>query len=154
MARELRVRGDDMQLAREQMAAMRSALGGDDHRLTWAACSTRRPAIGLDWDAPIQSVDISALQQYGDEDRRDGPDLCLVLGAVGDRPARRAPVDRRARRAVAADASGGAAMVRKIDADLRLSRATGTIQVLATHRLSDFERSARPAARPWPSPRT
>lgn len=35
--------------------------------------------------------------------------------------------------------SGGASMVKKIDADLRLSRATGTIQVLATHRLSDFE---------------
>jgi len=35
--------------------------------------------------------------------------------------------------------SGGAAMVSKIDADLRLSRAQGTIQVLATHRLSDFE---------------
>ncbi|GAA3122464.1 hypothetical protein GCM10020254_81900 [Streptomyces goshikiensis] len=35
--------------------------------------------------------------------------------------------------------SGGATMVKKIDSDLRLSRATGTIQVLATHRLSDFE---------------
>jgi hypothetical protein len=31
------------------------------------------------------------------------------------------------------------AMVRKIDSDLRLSRAQGTIQVLATHRLADFE---------------
>lgn len=31
------------------------------------------------------------------------------------------------------------AMVRKLDADLRLSRAQGTIQVLATHRLADFE---------------
>ena len=30
-------------------------------------------------------------------------------------------------------------MVRKIDADLRLSRATGTIQLLATHPLADFE---------------
>jgi hypothetical protein len=30
-------------------------------------------------------------------------------------------------------------MVRKLDGDLRLSRATGTIQVLATHRLADFE---------------
>jgi len=30
-------------------------------------------------------------------------------------------------------------MVKKIDADLRLSRATGTIQILSTHRLSDFE---------------
>ena len=31
------------------------------------------------------------------------------------------------------------ALVRKIDSDLRLSRAQGTIQVLATHRLADFE---------------
>ncbi len=31
------------------------------------------------------------------------------------------------------------AMVRKVDSDLRLSRAQGTIQVLATHRLADFE---------------
>ena len=35
--------------------------------------------------------------------------------------------------------SGGASQIKKIDADLRLSRASGTIQVLATHRLSDFE---------------
>jgi type IV secretory pathway VirB4 component len=31
------------------------------------------------------------------------------------------------------------ALVRNLDADLRLSRATGTIQILATHRLADFE---------------
>ena len=31
------------------------------------------------------------------------------------------------------------AMIRKVDSDLRLSRAQGTIQVLATHRLADFE---------------
>ncbi|MFD5861701.1 hypothetical protein [Streptomyces chartreusis] len=35
--------------------------------------------------------------------------------------------------------SHGASQVKKIDADLRLSRATGTIQILATHRRSDFE---------------
>ena len=34
------------------------------------------------------------------------------------------------------------AMIRKIDSDLRLSRAQGTIQVLATHRLADFETAA------------
>ena len=33
------------------------------------------------------------------------------------------------------------ALVRKIDSDLRLSRAQGTIQVLATHKLADFETS-------------
>jgi type IV secretory pathway VirB4 component len=31
------------------------------------------------------------------------------------------------------------ALLRKIDSDLRLSRAQGAIQVLATHRLADFE---------------
>jgi type IV secretory pathway VirB4 component len=31
------------------------------------------------------------------------------------------------------------AMIRKLDSDLRLSRAQGTIQVLSTHRLADFE---------------
>ena len=31
------------------------------------------------------------------------------------------------------------AMIRKVDSDLRLSRSQGTIQVLATHRLADFE---------------
>ena len=30
------------------------------------------------------------------------------------------------------------AMVRKVDSDLRLSRAQGTIQVLATHEIADF----------------
>ena len=34
------------------------------------------------------------------------------------------------------------AMTRKIDSDLRLSRAHGTIQALATHRLADFEAAA------------
>ena len=31
------------------------------------------------------------------------------------------------------------ALVRKVDSDLRLQRAEGTIQIIATHRLSDFE---------------
>jgi type IV secretory pathway VirB4 component len=31
------------------------------------------------------------------------------------------------------------ALLRKVDSDLRLSRAHGTIQVLATHRLADFQ---------------
>jgi hypothetical protein len=36
-----------------------------------------------------------------------------------------------------------AALVRKLDADLRLSRAQDTIQIMATHRLADAE------AAPW-----
>ncbi|MFG2296433.1 type VI secretion protein [Streptomyces sp. NPDC048603] len=138
MARELRVRGEDIQLAREQMASLRSALGG---MITGSlgGLFDEETSIGLDWDAPIQSVDISALEQYGDAT------VAMVLSCVSswaqsaiDRPGERPWV-------VVRDElwrqmrSGGAAMVRKIDADLRLSRATGTIQVLATHRLSDFE---------------
>ncbi|MFD8706837.1 type VI secretion protein [Kitasatospora sp. NPDC059648] len=137
MARELRVRGGDIQLAREQMASIRSALGSmvQGHL---GGLFDQKTSMGLDWDAPIQSVDISALEQYGDEV------VAMVLTCVSswaqaaiDRPGRpwivvRDELWRQMR-------SGGAAMVRKIDADLRLSRATGTIQLLATHRLSDFE---------------
>ncbi|MFI8944154.1 type VI secretion protein [Streptomyces syringium] len=137
MARELRVRGDDVQSAREQMASLRSALGGMIHGHL-GGLFDEQTSIGLDWDAAIQSVDISALQHYGDET------VAMVLTCVSswaqsaiDRPGRpwivvRDELWRQMR-------SGGAAMVRKIDADLRLSRATGTIQLLATHRLSDFE---------------
>ncbi|TVL90520.1 type VI secretion protein [Streptomyces sp. SAJ15] len=138
MARELRVRGDDVQLAREQMASLRSALGGmiTGHL---GGLFDQETSLSLDWDAPIQSVDISALEHYGDET------VAMVLTCVSswaqsaiDRPGERPWI-------VVRDElwrqmrSGGAAMVRKIDADLRLSRATGTIQLLATHRLSDFE---------------
>ncbi|MFB8314683.1 type VI secretion protein [Streptomyces sp. NPDC055961] len=138
MARELRVRDDEVQLAREQMASIRSALGGmvTGHL---GGLFDQQTSISLDWEAPIQSVDISALEGYGDET------VAMVLSCVSswaqsaiDRPGARPWI-------VVRDElwrqmrSGGAAMVKKIDADLRLSRATGTIQVLATHRLSDFE---------------
>lgn len=138
MARELRVRGEDIQLAREQMASLRSALGG---MITGSlgGLFDQETSIGLDWDAPIQSVDISALEQYGDAT------VAMVLTCVSSWA--QSAIDRPGERpwTVVRDElwrqmrSGGAAMVRKIDADLRLSRATGTIQLLATHRLSDFE---------------
>ncbi|MCX4529897.1 type VI secretion protein [Streptomyces sp. NBC_01551] len=138
MARELRVRGDDIQLAREQMASLRSALGG---MITGSlgGLFDQETSIGLDWNAPIQSVDISALEQYGDAT------VAMVLTCVSSWA--QSAIDRPGERpwTVVRDElwrqmrSGGAAMVRKIDADLRLSRATGTIQLLATHRLSDFE---------------
>lgn len=138
MARELRIRDGDIQRGREQMASIRSALGGmvTGHL---GGLFDEATSIDLDWDAPIQSVDISALQEYGDET------VAMVLSCVStwaqsaiDQPGQRPWI-------VVRDElwrqmrSGGATMVKKIDADLRLSRATGTIQVLATHRLSDFE---------------
>ncbi|MEV5950347.1 type VI secretion protein [Streptomyces sp. NPDC051993] len=138
MARELRVRDDDVQRAREEMASIRSALGGmvTGHL---GGLFDQETSISLDWNAPIQSVDISALEQYGDEV------VAMVLSCVSswaqsaiDQPGNRPWI-------VVRDElwrqmrSGGTSMIKKIDSDLRLSRATGTIQVLATHRLSDFE---------------
>jgi type IV secretory pathway VirB4 component len=138
MAEELRVRDGEIQLAREQMASLRSALG----RMITGHLSglfDEETSIALDWDAPIQSIDISALRAYGDET------VAMVLTCVSswaqsalDRPGGRPwlvvrdELWRQLR-------SGGAAMARKIDSDLRLSRAEGVIDVLATHRLSDLE---------------
>lgn len=138
MAEELRVRDREIQLAREQMASLRSALG----RMITGHLSglfDEQTSVALDWDAPIQSIDISALRAYGDET------VAMVLTCVSswaqsalDRPGGkpwlvvRDELWRQLR-------SGGAAMARKIDSDLRLSRAEGVIDVLATHRLSDLE---------------
>ncbi|WP_406475697.1 type VI secretion protein [Streptomyces sp. NBC_01615] len=138
MAQELRVRDREVQRAREQMESIRSALGAmvNGHL---GGLFDEQTSIGLDWDAPIQSVDISALEQYGDET------VAMVLTCVSSWA--QAAIDRPGNRPwiVVRDElwrqmrSGGASQVKKIDADLRLSRATGTIQLLATHRLSDFE---------------
>jgi hypothetical protein len=90
-----------------------------------------------DFDAYLQSVDISRLDGRSDEmvsmtlacvstwgqaaiDEPDGPVRLVVRDELW-RPMR-IP-----------------AMVKKLDADLRLSRSQGTIQLLSTHRLSDFE---------------
>jgi len=91
----------------------------------------------LDFAAPIQSVDISRLEARGDET------VAMILACVSSWG--QAAID---------DPTGGVrlvvrdelwralripAMIRQVDADLRLSRSQGTIQVLATHRLADFE---------------
>jgi type IV secretory pathway VirB4 component len=101
--------------------------------------------VRLDFTAPIQTVDLSWLDRRGDET------IAMTLACVSswgqaaiDDPA--GPV-----RLVVRDELWRAmripAMVRKLDGDLRLSRATGTIQVLATHRLADFE-TVGPAGSP------
>lgn len=138
MAEELRVRDREVQRAREQMESIRSALGAMVNGHVTGLFDDQT-SIGLDWEAPIQSVDISALEQYGDET------VAMVLTCVSSWA--QAAIDRPGNRPwiVVRDElwrqmrSGGASQVKKIDADLRLSRATGTIQLLATHRLSDFE---------------
>lgn len=137
MAQELRVRGDDIQTAREQMAPIRAALGTMIHGHL-GGLFDEQTSVQLDWEAPIQSIDIAALQHYGDET------VAMVLTCVSSWA--QAAIDRPGRPWIVVRdelwrqiASGGASMVRKIDADLRLSRATGTVQLLATHSLADFE---------------
>ncbi|HLY83531.1 MAG TPA: hypothetical protein VKQ71_11130 [Acidimicrobiales bacterium] len=104
----------------------------------------------LDFAAPIQTVDVSRLEGRGDEA------LALVLSCLSswgqaaiDDPAR--AVDAPPRLVVRDElwrSMRYRALVRKLDADLRLSRAQGTIQIMATHRLADAEAAAEaPVAR-------
>ncbi|ADD45067.1 VirB4 family type IV secretion system protein [Stackebrandtia nassauensis] len=93
--------------------------------------------VAPDFTAPIQTVDISRLDGRGDDT------VAMILACVSswgqaaiDDP--NGPV-----RMVVRDELWRAmripAMVKKLDADLRLSRSQGTIQMLCSHRLSDFE---------------
>lgn len=137
MAYELRVRDKDIQTTRELTRSIRAALGamvnGHLGGLFDAETSSQ-----LDFSAPIQCVDISRMKDYGDDI------VSMILTCVSSWA--QAAIDTPGPpRLVVRDElwrqmrSGGASQVRKIDSDLRLSRADGTIQVLATHRLADFE---------------
>lgn len=93
--------------------------------------------VRLDFDAPIQTVDISRIDSRADH---TVPMTLACVSSWGqaaidepDGPVRLVVRDELWR------AMQQKAMIRKVDSDLRLSRAQGTIQVLATHRLSDFE---------------
>jgi len=90
-----------------------------------------------DFSAPIQTVDLSRIDSRGDDT------VAMTLACVSswgqaaiDEPG--GPV-----RLIIRDELWRAlripAMIRKVDSDLRMSRAHGTIQALATHRLADFE---------------
>jgi hypothetical protein len=136
MARELRVRQHQVDELRDMIRPLTDALG---NMVTGSLSglfdgpTTARP----DFDAPLQTVDLSRLDGRGDET------VAMTLACVSSWGQ------------AAIDAEGGPvrlvvrdelwrsmripAMVRKIDSDLRLSRAHGTIQALATHRLADFE---------------
>lgn len=93
--------------------------------------------VALDFDAPMQSVDISRLSQRGEDAVVVGLTCLSTWGqAAIDEPGRLRMV---IRDEVWRQLRAGVDFVRKIDSDLRLSRAEGTIQVLATHRLADFE---------------
>lgn len=137
MAHELRVRDEDVQTTRELTRSIRAALGAmvNGHL---GGLFDDETSSSLDFSAPIQCVDISRMQSYGDDI------VSMILTCVSSWA--QAAIDTPGPpRLVVRDElwrqmrSGGASQVRKIDSDLRLSRADGTIQILATHRLADFE---------------
>ncbi|GGK82103.1 ATP-binding protein [Sphaerisporangium melleum] len=136
MAGELRVRGQDVGELREMIRRATDALG-NMVRDSLSGLFDGPTSVRLDFDAPIQTVDLSRINGRGDET------VAMTLACVSswgqaaiDEPG--GPL-----RLVVRDELWRAmrvpAMIRKVDSDLRLSRAQGTIQVLATHRLADFE---------------
>ncbi|WP_198153792.1 VirB4 family type IV secretion system protein [Catenuloplanes japonicus] len=136
MAGELRVRDGDVAELREMIRPAADALGNMVQG-SLAGLFDRATTVRMDFDAYIQTVDLSRLDNRGDDT------VAMTLACVSswgqaaiDAPG--GPV-----RLVIRDELWRAmripAMVRKIDSDLRLSRAQGTIQLLASHRLADFE---------------
>ena len=93
--------------------------------------------VRLDFDAPMQTVDLSRIHARGDEDS-----IAMALSCVSSWAQAAIDVDGGRPRMVIRDEVWRQlripAMVRKVDSDLRLSRAMGTIQVLATHEMADF----------------
>lgn len=140
MARELRVRGDSVDELREMTRPVTDALGGMV-RGAIAGLFDGATTVRPDFSAPIQTVDLSRMADRGDET------VAMILACVSSWG--QAAIDQPGpARMVIRDELWRSlripALVRKVDSDLRLSRAQGTIQVLATHRLADFE-AAGPA---------
>lgn len=136
MAEELRVPGNSTNELREMIRPACDALG-NMVRGTLSGIFDGPTSVRMDFDAPIQTVDLSRIEGRADET------VAMTLACVSswgqaaiDEPG--GPV-----RLVVRDELWRAmrvpAMIRKLDSDLRLSRAQGTIQVLSTHRLADFE---------------
>jgi hypothetical protein len=135
MARELRVRRDSVPLLREMIRPVTDAIGGMVAG-SMAGLFDGPTTVSPDFSAPIQTVDLSRMADRGDET------IAMILACVSSWA--QAAVDEPGpARMIIRDELWRSlripALVRKIDSDLRLSRAQGTIQVLATHRLADFE---------------
>jgi len=135
MARELRVRGDSVDELREMTRPVTDALGGMVHGAL-GGLFDGPTTVFPDFSAPIQTVDLSRLADRGDET------VAMILACASSWG--QAAIDQPGpARMVIRDELWRSlripALVAKIDSDLRLSRAQGTIQVLATHRLADFE---------------
>lgn len=136
MADELRIRDGDITELREMIRPIADALG-NMVRGSLSGLFDGPTTVAMDFDAPIQTVDLSRLDGRGDET------VAMTLACVSswgqaaidapDGPVRLVVRDELWR------AMRIPAMVRKVDSDLRLSRNQGTIQLLATHRLADFE---------------
>jgi hypothetical protein len=135
MAREMRVRRDSAALLREMIRPVSDALGGMINGAL-SGLFDGPTTVELDWDAPIQTVDLSRVSDRGDEV------VAMILTCVSSwaqavldepGPARLVVRDEvwRSMRIPA--------LVRAVDSALRMSRDEGTIQLLSTHRLSDFE---------------
>jgi type IV secretory pathway VirB4 component len=135
MARELRVRGDSAGELREMVRPVTDALGGMVAGAL-AGLFDGPTTIAPDFGAPIAAVDLSRIADRGDEA------IAMILACVSSWA--QAAIDEPGpARIIVRDELWRSlripALVRKVDSDLRLSRAQGTIQVLATHRLADFE---------------
>ena len=135
MARELRVRGDSVPELREMIRPVTDALGGMV-RGALAGLFDAETTVRPDFAAPIQTVDLSRMADRGDEA------VAMILACVSSWA--QAAIDQPGpARMIIRDELWRSlripALVTKVDSDLRLSRAQGTIQVLATHRLADFE---------------
>jgi len=132
--REHRVR--DVEELRELSRDVTAALGGMVQGVLgglFDAATTITP----DWSAPIVSLDVSRLDSRGDDVVAAALSCLSTWGqAAIDDPRRPVTVVIRDELWRWMTLPG---MARKIDSDLRLSRAQGTIQILATHRTSDFE---------------
>jgi hypothetical protein len=135
MARELRVRCDSVPLLREMTRPVTDALGGMI-RGTLSGLFDQPTTVAPDWNAPMQSVDLSRLSDRGD-------DAVAMIMACVSTWAQAALDEPGPARMVVRDELWRSlripALLAKVDSDLRMSRNDGTIQVLATHRLSDFE---------------
>jgi hypothetical protein len=135
MAGEMRVRHRSVPLMRDMTRPVADAIGGLV-RGSMAGLFDGPTTVRPDFSAPIQTVDLSRMADRGDET------IAMILACVSSWA--QAAVDEPGpARMIIRDELWRSlripALVRKIDSDLRLSRAQGTIQVLATHRLADFE---------------
>lgn len=96
-----------------------------------------KSTVQLDYDAYIQNIDISRLEGRSDSS------IAMILACISTWTQAAIDIKANVIRCIVRDelwrSLSISDLVSKIDSDLRLSRSQGTIQLLATHRLSDFE---------------